>query len=252
MTTTATAPSCCTLPPIATNYVAKGEVVTLGDLNVYIVGEKGNNAILINYDIFGDHINTRRVADLLSSHGFRVALPDLCRGNPWPGSIWPPPGGFPQVMEHIRKNASFPSVERDMKTTREYLATEGFQSFGLVGFCWGGVNVALLSQDSAYKAGAIIHSGAFSLEDAAKVSSPLLIMPAGDDAREIFDPIFEVVVKKNPASKMRRFDDVHHGFCASRFGSSSIKDSSADLVIQRANEAVEEAANFFKANLREE
>ncbi|KAI9336962.1 Alpha/Beta hydrolase protein [Obelidium mucronatum] len=244
MTTVSTAPSCCSLAPVTSNYTSKGEVITVGDLKVYIVGEKGaKNAIIINYDIFGDMVNTRQVADLLASQGFRVAMPDLCKGDPWPASVWPPTNGFGEVMAHIQKNASFPSVERDMKATQQHLISEGSQYFGLIGFCWGGVMVALLSQDVSYQAGAIIHPGGFSLEDAAKVAGPLLILPAQDDSAETFDAIFKVVSEKNPASKMRRFDDVPHGFCASR------SDFGDPLRAQRANEAIAEVNSFFKANL---
>ncbi|KAJ3025134.1 UNVERIFIED_CONTAM: hypothetical protein HDU68_007446 [Siphonaria sp. JEL0065] len=244
MSTTSTAPSCCTLAPVTTDYVSKGEVVSLGDLNVYIVGSKGaSNAVIINYDIFGDMVNTRQVADLIASQGFRVAMPDLCRGDPWPANIWPPTNGFGEVMAHIQKNASFPSVQKDFKAVEEYLRAEGTKHFGILGFCWGGVMVALLSQDPAYEAGVLVHPGGFSLEDAAKVKAPLLILPAQDDAATTFDPIFEAIKKIQPATKMVRFDDVPHGFCASR------SDFSDPLRAKRANEAIQHASSFFKANL---
>ncbi|KAJ3082661.1 hypothetical protein HDU99_002004 [Rhizoclosmatium hyalinum] len=245
MATITTPPSCCALPAVQSNYTSKGEVIKVGDLDVYVVGPKGSSrAILVNYDIFGDHPCTRQVCDILSTQGFRVAMPDLCRGDPWPANIWPPPNGFPEVLQHIQKNASFPEIQKNMKATQEFLRSEGSSHFGLIGYCWGGYMVALLSQDPVYEAGAIVHPAAFPLEEAAKVSCPLLILPARDDAKETFDAIFDVVVKKNPASKQRRFDDVHHGFCAAR------ADFSDALNAQRANEAIEEMSHFFKANIK--
>ncbi|KAJ3409876.1 hypothetical protein HDV05_004176 [Chytridiales sp. JEL 0842] len=240
-----TAPSCCTLAPVRADYTPKGETVKIGDLDVYLTGSKGaKNSIIINYDIFGMHINVQQVADILSTHGFRVAMPDLFRGNPYPLANFPPKD-FSQIWTHVGAQAPFERVKGDIKATQEYLKKEGCANFGLVGFCWGGRNVALLTQDPVFKAGAIVHPGNVTPEEAALVQAPLLVMPAQDDKAEVFDKVVEILRTKPFGSKVvhRRFDDVPHGFCASR------SDFGNELMAKRANEAIEEMNKFFLANL---
>ncbi|KAJ3113732.1 hypothetical protein HK100_001894 [Physocladia obscura] len=236
------AQSCCTLPPVESDYVPKGEIIKIGGLDVYIVGPKGSkNAVLVNYDIFG--LQTKQVCDILSSRGYRVAMPDLCRGDPWPIAQWPPAGGFGEVMAHISKNATVESVRADMAATRAFLKTEGSVSFGILGFCWGGRIVSLISDEPEYAAIALAHPVAVSLEDAAKISAPMLCLPAQDDDKATFEAIFEVVHKNHPSSKIRRFDDVPHGFAAAR------GDFGDPLMAKRANEAIAEIDDFFTTHL---
>ncbi|KAI9358338.1 Alpha/Beta hydrolase protein [Zopfochytrium polystomum] len=243
-----TAPSCCTLAPVHQGYTSKGEVITLPgtDLKVYLTGPKGaKNAIIFNYDIFGDHPNTRQVADILGTHNFRVAVPDLLHGDPWPTSPWPP-ASFDEVFKHIFSVAPYDRVVKEVGATREYLKTvEGAEKFGLVGFCWGGRNVALLTQDPVFSAAALVHPGAVSEAEAEKVSAPLLVMPAKDDSVEVFEKLVAVVRAKPFGDRVEyhRFDDVPHGFCASR------SDFSDPLMAKRANEAIAKMHDFFVKNL---
>ncbi|KAJ3314358.1 hypothetical protein HDU76_002419 [Blyttiomyces sp. JEL0837] len=240
-----TAPSCCTLAPVHQPYTSKGEVVKVGDLSIYVTGPKGaKNAIIFNYDIFGDHPNTRQVADLLATHNFRVAIPDLCYGDPWPASQWPPES-IEKVFGHIGKVAPFDNVKRDIKETQKYLQSEGSEHFGLVGFCWGGRNVALLTEDASYEAGAIVHPGPVTPEQADKVQAPLLIMPAMDDDKAMFEKVYEILKTKSFGDRavFKYFDDVPHGFCASR------SDFTKELTAKRANEAIKEMHDFFVKNL---
>ncbi|KAI8608438.1 Alpha/Beta hydrolase protein [Chytriomyces sp. MP71] len=236
--------TCCTLAPVDPTYKSKGEIVKIGPLDVYVVGPKGaKNAIIVNYDIFGDHPCTRQVLDILSTHGFRVAMPDLCHGDPWPVDVWPPAGGFGEVIAHINKNANYESIQKDMAATREYLRSEGSQHFGIIGFCWGAIMVSKLSTDPAYEAVVCAHPGAIPLDVAAAIKAPVLLLPAKDDPKESFDPVFEVVVKNHPTSKQVRFDDVHHGFLAAR------ADFSNELLAKRANEGIKLIHDFFVAHL---
>ncbi|KAI8844677.1 Alpha/Beta hydrolase protein [Chytriomyces cf. hyalinus JEL632] len=239
-------PTCCTLAPVQPEYVSKGEIVKIGALDVYVVGPKGaKNAILVNYDIFGDHPNTRQVLDILSSHGFRVAMPDLCRGDPWDAKNWPPAGGFAEVLAHINKNASYESIAADMRATQAHLKAEGSQHFGVIGFCWGGMMAAKLAAEPDLKLEAFVaaHPAGIQLDVAAGAKCPLLLLPAKDDPKETFDEVFRVVSAIHPSSKQVRFDDAHHGFLAAR------ADFKNELLAKRANEGIREMHDFFVAHL---
>lgn len=70
-------------PQLNTSYVPKGEIVTLDDLEVYVVGN-GRKCILWNYDIFGFNPSasrTRQFCDLFADNGYMVILPDYFRGD---------------------------------------------------------------------------------------------------------------------------------------------------------------------------
>ncbi|KAI9312999.1 Alpha/Beta hydrolase protein [Zopfochytrium polystomum] len=241
------APSCCTLAPVYQGYTSKGEVVTLPgtDMDVYLTGPKGaKSAIIFNYDIFGDHPNTRQVADILATHGFRVAMPDLLHKDPYRGP-WPPES-FAAVHKHIVSVAPYERVVTDINATRDYLRTiEGAEKFGLVGFCWGGRNAALLTQDPSFSAAALIHPGAVTEDEATKVAAPILVVLGCDDPVEPFDAVVRVLRAKPFGDKLlyERFDDVPHGFGASR------SDFSNPVWAKRANQVIGMMHAFFVENL---
>ncbi|KAJ3097408.1 hypothetical protein HDU97_004887 [Phlyctochytrium planicorne] len=214
--------------------------IRLGDMNLYLTGSKGaKNAIVIHYDIFGDHENTRQVADILSTHGFRVAMPDLLRGDPWPTSQWPPES-IEKVFGHILGVAPYEKVTADLTATIDYLKKEGSEKFGTVGFCWGGRNIGLLSGTGLFDAAALVHPGFFEPSELENAKNPIAFFPAMDD--KSFQGHVDVL-KKNPKFApfvfQHHFTDVSHGFCASR------SDFSDELIGKRANECIKEIHNFF-------
>ncbi|KAJ3094467.1 hypothetical protein HDU96_001662 [Phlyctochytrium bullatum] len=230
--------SCCQLAPVKQNYTPVGETIKIGDMDVYLTGKKGaKNAIVIHYDIFGMHDNTKQVADILSTHGVRVAIPDLCRGDPWPTSKWPPED-MGAVFKHIFGVAPTEKVETDLKAALDYLKTEGSEKFGLIGFCWGGLNASVLMNNAYYQAAAVIHPAGFKVEALEKCVGPMAFFPAMDDAD--FTPHAEFLKTKfGDLVVHKRFDDVPHGFCASR---SNFDD---ELTGKRANECLDEVHKFF-------
>ncbi|KAJ3099944.1 hypothetical protein HDU96_010503 [Phlyctochytrium bullatum] len=231
--------SCCTVAPPATDYVSIGEVTKIGDMNVYLTGVKGSkNAIVFHYDIFGDHINTRHVADILASHGYRVAVPDLLLGDPWPLSNFPPPTPK-DLWDHILGKAPFESVEKHLKATAQLLKDEGSEKLGIVGFCWGGVNSSKLLSEGIYAGAALVHTGKFDPAVLETSTAPVAFFPAKDDPD--FTPHAEVLRKK-PFGKhvvVKRFDDVIHGFCAAR------ADFNDELGAKRCLECIHDINAFF-------
>ena len=62
-------------------YQPKGKVVTVEDLDIYVVGN-GEKCVIWNYDIFGFNSGrTKELADLLAESGFLVVMPDYFRGT---------------------------------------------------------------------------------------------------------------------------------------------------------------------------
>ncbi|KAI8850905.1 Alpha/Beta hydrolase protein [Chytridium lagenaria] len=234
--------SCCTLAPVKQDYTPTGEVAKIGDMNVYLTGSKGSkHAIVFHYDIFGDHPNTRRGYPFYPR--FPRCRPDLCRGDPWPTTVWPPES-IEVVFKHILGVAPFEKVSADLTATVELLKAEGSERFGLVGFCWGGRNAGELISTPLFQAAAIVHPGYFEPELLEKANGPMAIFPAQGD--KDFSPHVELL-KKKPFGNLvvhKRFDDVHHGFCASR------SDFSDELIGKRANECIRDMHNFFTASLK--
>ncbi|KAJ3098211.1 hypothetical protein HDU97_004193 [Phlyctochytrium planicorne] len=244
--------SCCTLAPVKQNYTPKGKVIKIGDMNVYLTGNKGaENAVVIHYDIFGDHENTRQVADILSTHGFRIGMPDLLRGNPWSTNKWPPET-MQEVFDHIYGTAPYAKVQTDLSATVEFLKGEGLigstqtgcEKFGLVGFCWGGPNVGLISNTGLFSAAAVVHPAYFEPSDVENAKNPIIFFPAQDD--KDFSAHVEILKKNAKFGSLvyqKRFDDVLHGFCSSR---SNFND---ELVGRRANECISLMHTYFTAAL---
>ena len=61
-------------------------------MKVYETGRKNNGrVIIVVYDIFGYHPNTKQVADKVAELGdFRLVMPDFYRSVPWDEKNFPP------------------------------------------------------------------------------------------------------------------------------------------------------------------
>lgn len=72
---------------------------------------------------------------------------------------------------------------------------------------------------------------------------PLALLPAGDDPQ--LDDLMEALSTKPFADKCvhKRFDDMHHGFCAAR------GDWTIDAQRERAVEAMNVVTEFFNSTL---
>lgn len=76
--------SCCTLPPVSSNYQPEGTDSTIiNGMTVYETKNKSSKTVLIcAYDIFGFHPNVKQFADKLDSTGdYLVVIPDFFRGH---------------------------------------------------------------------------------------------------------------------------------------------------------------------------
>jgi len=113
--------ACCTLPPVTSNYKPVGTKLTIGDIEVYKVGEPSSKAALIGcYDIFGFHDNTFQVCDILAQHGYFVVLPDFFRAKPWSLDNFPPKD-FSELADWAFVKHSWTKVHKDINTVLDAL-----------------------------------------------------------------------------------------------------------------------------------
>lgn len=234
--------ACCNIKPPKSDYSPKGTTSKLGDVDVYWTGERGaKKAVVIIYDIFGLHPNTKQTADILASCGFRVAMPDIFRGNPWPEEKMP--YDVKELSAWLGKAGAEDIVTKDLNATIKALKDEGSESIGSLGFCWGGIQICLASQKKLFKAIASAHPFNVDAKLAEIVTCPAFFLPSKDEAD--MTPVMEVLKKKPFGDKCehKRFDDMHHGWCAGR------SDFKNELNAQRTGEAISDIATFFKKNL---
>ena len=204
--------ACMTIAPVESDYKAKGTTLEVGDLSIYVAAPPSSSStagIIYVPDIFGNtpqgtcllpsffpppHAFTfpllplslpppknpkaLQICDKVAAAGFWVAFPDVFRGKPWPMEKFPPPDRQ-ELMDWIGGYTFDDKVKPDLAAALEVLRGKGARKFGIVGFCWGGKVSTLASQDaSTYSATASAHPSFLTVEDAAVVNAPILLLPS--------------------------------------------------------------------------
>ncbi|KAJ2719216.1 hypothetical protein GGI07_005355 [Coemansia sp. Benny D115] len=234
--------ACCNTPPVKADYAAQGTTGAIGDMPCYFAGKAGSQrAILVNYDVFGYHANVKQLCDILGASGFRVALPDLLRGN----YLTEEDLGKPNVFsDFAAQRGSWSALSAAYAATRDHLVAEGARSVGVLGFCWGGsIVVKALSVMEGVASGAIIHPAAVTEEAVAEIAAPLFALLSKHEPD--YTPMFAAIEQKPFFDKCRlvRFDDMFHGFCGARGDWANPEQS------KRANEAIAMTVEFFNNTL---
>ncbi|CAM9138752.1 unnamed protein product [Heterosigma akashiwo] len=232
----------CAGPPVASDYTPVGEIVNIDNVQTYVVGSS-ERAIVIIYDIFGFHNNTKQFCDKLSEMGFTVAMADHFRGEPWSLENFPP-ADFAAFQNWVAEKGSWDIVKTDLLRTVEHLReAKGCSKFGVLGFCWGGRNAMQAAAEPTFSACGTAHPAFLQDDYAEAAQAPLIFLPSGDDPPT--DSIQAILDGKPFGDKCvyRRFDDMHHGWCAAR------GDWAVPLQAQRASEALQLFGDFYKANL---
>ncbi|OZJ02296.1 hypothetical protein BZG36_05067 [Bifiguratus adelaidae] len=236
--------ACCTIPPVKSDYSPKGEIFQIEDMDVYTVGPKGTKtAILVIYDIFGFHPNTKQFADRLAEHSkVNVIMPDFFRGKPFTEQDL---ADKEKLMSWVQSAGSIKGMMPDLAKCKNFLQQDGAVSAGVVGFCWGAkIASQATAEDSFWGAAALIHPSFPAKEDAEKAGGPMLVIPTKDepDMTEYMNAL-----KAKPFGdkcKHERFDDVHHGFAAAR------GDWSDETQAKRATQAIDLTSKFFNEHLK--
>lgn len=187
--------ACCTVPPVVSKgYEPKGKYVEVDGLKTYHTGSSSaKHGIFVIYDIFGYFPQTLQGADILAygdkEKQYQVFMPDLFEGNPADITWYPPDtpekgkklgeffSGIAAPPKHVKR---VPELVAAIK--KEY---SGLESFAVIGYCWGGKIVNLVSQEGTpFKAAAAIHPAMVDPADAPKVTIPIAVLPSGDEDKE--------------------------------------------------------------------
>jgi len=229
------------------SYAPKGTTETLGDLDVYRVGEaKEGKCILWNYDIFGiDGGRTKMLCDLMADQGFLVVLPDFYRNGTYQDPTQP------GVVEFIKDKTQWSKLRIDFEeTVLPFAKQNGATSFGAIGTCWGSYMVIRESVHDDLKAGVSMHPshspiagllGEDEKELLKSVRCPQLFMSAGNDnanvktgglGSEVLGSKLEIV----------EFPDMVHGW-------TTRGDMSDGKVDRDVKKAFQTALDFFKKHV---
>jgi len=243
--------ACCSIPPVVSdNYKEKGEFITIDGLKTYVTGPaSAEKAILLIYDIFGFFPQTLQGADILASgdkeNQYQVFIPDFFDG-PAADISWYPP----QNKEHEAKLGEFFStkaappktVERIPKVLKEIQSQRSsIKTWGVLGFCWGGKIVNLVSQkDTPFKAAAVAHPAMVDANDAEAITIPIAMLPSKDEPKDD-------VEKWEKALKVKHvvewFPNQIHGWLAAR---ADLADKAVEADYKKGYEFV---LNWFHENL---
>ncbi|KAF8540085.1 hypothetical protein BDD12DRAFT_917176 [Trichophaea hybrida] len=222
--------ACCTIPPIipTNTYTTLGTYTTLSGMRTYVSGSPASTTgILIIYDIFGlDFPQTLQGVDIISSSTSTLAIvPDLFHGSPMPISNYPP--DTPEKSAALRAFFSGPAAPpKTVAAIKELLPVmketyPGVQKWGLVGYCWGGKIVALLSgEGTEFVASAQIHPAMLDPEDGGRIVVPHFCLATRDEDKDVVEAFKARVQGKEGVvgekSLVMRWEGTFHGFMAAR------------------------------------
>jgi dienelactone hydrolase len=153
-----------------------------------------SKALIYVYDIFGYFPQSLQGADILATsgkdHSYQVFMPDFLEGNPADIAWYPPDnaqkgaalGNFFKNQGAPPKTAGrIPGLVKEIE--KKY---SSINTWGVVGFCWGGKIVSLVTSqsDTAFKAGAECHPAMVDPADAEGIKIPLCMLASKDEAEE--------------------------------------------------------------------
>ncbi|KAI1437832.1 alpha/beta-hydrolase [Xylaria sp. CBS 124048] len=235
--------ACCNIPPIVSNYTAKGSYEEVGGYKSYVAGPaSATKGVVVVYDIFGYYPQTLQGADIMatSDHAtnYKILMPDWFKGNPCPLEWFPPTteekqkllGGFfannspagvaEQLPAYVKAaQAKFPEVK----------------DWAVLGYCWGGkvVALSLASPSNPFKAGVSVHPAMVDPKDAEHIKAPLILLASKDENPE---DVKQFEAKLTGAPKhVETFADQIHGWMAAR---ADLDDERVKSEYKRGYEAV--------------
>lgn len=145
-------------------------------------------------------------------------MPDFFEGSPADISWYPPDTEEKgkKLGEFFSNPAAPPkTVKRALELAaaikKEYT---GLESLAVIGYCWGGKIVNLVSQEGTpFKAAAIIHPAMVDPADASKVTIPIAVLPSGDEDKEALTAYGKALKVENV---LEWFPTQIHGWMAAR------------------------------------
>ncbi|KAK4999335.1 serine/threonine-protein kinase dbf2 [Elasticomyces elasticus] len=243
--------ACCTVPPVVSKgYQVKGKHVTIDGMKTYVTGSSSaTSALLVVYDIFGFFPQTYQGCDILAEGDkekkYQVFMPDFFDGKPADISWYPPDTKEKgEKLGQFFQTAAAPpkTLERIPKVLKEAQSqNSNIKDWGIVGFCWGGKIVNLVSQSGTpFKAAAACHPAMVDPADAPGVTVPYAMLPSKDEDKEAVEK-WEKGLKVKGVVEW--FPDQLHGFMAAR---GDLEDANVKKEYERAYGFL---LNFFHTHM---
>ncbi|CAF1004750.1 unnamed protein product [Rotaria sordida] len=193
----------------------KGEVIRLGDFDIYSVGNSNDNlSIIVIYDIRGFNISQTRVfCDRLASEYFvHVVMPDFFRGTAAPTN-----GNMSTWLADV---GNWSKVSNDLKNVANWL-NKSFSTnrIAVIGFCWGGLQVvrACSNLSTIFFTGISIHGASLTSDEVRQLQQPMLFIGAGSDPP--LQPYLSDAIEQSNSiiskqCEYKTYLDMRHGFVA--------------------------------------
>jgi dienelactone hydrolase len=174
------------------------------------------------FDIFGFVPQTLQGADILASGNetqtHKVFMPDWFKGNAVPAEWYPPDTEEKQkkLGEWFGNNdpgkvaAALPAYVKAAQA-----ANPSIKSWAILGYCWGGKVVELVTSSAAnpFAAAAVAHPAMIDPKGAEKITVPFALLASGEDPAEDVKA-FESGL--NVPHHVETFKDQVHGWMAAR------------------------------------
>ncbi|KIW86565.1 hypothetical protein Z517_01963 [Fonsecaea pedrosoi CBS 271.37] len=216
--------ACCNTPAVVGHgYKEKGNYITVNGMKTYATGpSSATQGVVIVFDIFGFFPQTLQGADLIAyadkDHQYQVYMPDFFDGEPADISWYPPDTEEKgkKLGEFFQTAAAPPKTVARLNKVMEELQAKnpGVKSWGVLGYCWGGKIVNLVSgSNTVFKAAVACHPAMVDPNDAPNVAIPMLMIPSKDEDQEAVDK-YEANLKV--PHQVEWFKDHIHGFMAAR------------------------------------
>jgi carboxymethylenebutenolidase len=193
----------------------KGRVVRPGDFDIYSVGKSSHGlAIIVIYDIRGFNISQTRVFcdRLASEYSVQVVMPDFFRGTASPTN-----GNRTTWLAGV---GSWSKVSNELIYVANWLRhSSSTKKIGLVGFCWGGLQVvrACSNLSNLFFTGISIHGSSITVAEVQQLKKPMLFIAASNDPA-LKPNISDAIEQSNPAiskqCEYKTYPNVKHGFAA--------------------------------------
>jgi len=231
--------ACCSVPPVvADGYQQKGEYIQVEGMKTYATGPKNaKTGILVIYDIFGFFPQTIQGADILATSDkerqYQVFIPDFFDGKPVPIEWYPPDTKEKgeKLGEFFQTSAAPPkTLERIPKVLKQIQSERPeIKDWAVLGFCWGGKIVNLVSQEGTpFKVAAAAHPAMIDAKDASAITIPILLQPSKDESKDDVAAWQKNIKVKN---EVTWYDDQVHGFMAAR---GDLKDEKVKKAYEKA------------------
>ncbi|MGH7465054.1 MAG: dienelactone hydrolase family protein, partial [Longimicrobiales bacterium] len=177
--------------------------------------------VLVVHEIFGLTNWIRSVADQLAADGFIAIAPDLMTAHDLPTD---------ERGDPVREQATATIRTLDPATYQPQLVAiaewgmalpAATDSYGIVGFCWGGSASFRHAVESASVDAAVVYYGSSpATETLARVSAPVLGLYAGSDERvnSTVPPADSAMKQLGKPYEYHMFDGSGHGFLRQQDG----------------------------------